>query len=258
LGVVKRIAPIHPLRHNLINSTYQFYPMLQAIKSSERHLSDHGWLKSYLLFSFSDYRDPKNMEWGALRVFNDDTIGPRNGFPPHPHSEMEVVTIVLDGEITHKDGMGNEASFSSGQVQSMTAGTGVVHSEFNLGITPLHIYQLWIRPSKPKLAPSYDRKQYSLIDMKNRLLPLASGQGMKGAAKINADATVYRSELDAGKWIEFKTSPSRKLFIYLTYGRIEVNGRTLTTNDQARIENETLIKIKGKRRTDFVLVDVPG
>ncbi len=232
--------------------------MIHAIKASQRHVANHGWLKTYHLFSFADYYDPKNIQWGMLRVFNDDTVSPGHGFPPHEHSEMEIVTIVLDGEITHEDSMGNSKTFPQGQVQSMTAGKGITHSEANLGEVPLHLYQIWIEPKKQGLAPSYSQRKYSPDSIVNTLLPLASGQGIKGAAKINADATVYRCEIGPGKWLEFKTSPGRKQFIYLTYGRIEVNGKTLTTNDQARIENESLLVIKGKRRTDFVLIDIPG
>lgn len=129
--------------------------MIKIIPKGKRHFSDFGWLKTYWLFSFSDYFDPDNTRFGALRVFNDDIVAPGTGFPTHPHREMEIITIVLEGEITHKDSMGNKMVIRAGDVQRMSAGTGIIHSEFNLGDEPVHFYQIWIYPDEAELQPGY-------------------------------------------------------------------------------------------------------
>ena len=134
--------------------------MIEIIKADRRHFSDFGWLKTYWLFSFSGYFDPQNIQFGALRVFNDDVVDPGTGFPTHPHEEMEIVTIVLEGEMTHADSMGNKAKIEAGDVQRMSAGAGLAHSEFNLAEKPVHFYQIWMFPDKAGLTPSYDQRHY--------------------------------------------------------------------------------------------------
>src|SRR5210317_1860784 len=147
--------------------------MIEIIKADERHFSDFGWLKTYWLFSFSNYFDPHNIQFGALRVFNDDVVEPGTGFPTHPHEEMEIVTVVLDGEITHEDSMGNKSVIRKGDVQRMSAGTGLTHSEFNLADKPVHFYQIWILPDQRGLSPSYDQKRFDTGLVKNRVYPVA-------------------------------------------------------------------------------------
>jgi hypothetical protein len=154
--------------------------MIHTIRSTQRHFSDYHWLQTYWLFSFSDYFDPDNIQFGALRVFNDDVVQPGTGFPTHPHREMEIITLVLEGEMTHQDSMGNRAVIQAGDVQRMSVGTGLTHSEFNLAETPVHFYQIWILPDIPQLKPSYDPKQFDPSGWQNRLLPVASGQGIPG------------------------------------------------------------------------------
>ena len=187
--------------------------MIQIIPANKRHFSDFGWLKTYWLFSFSNYYDPLNIQFGALRVFNDDVVEPRTGFPTHPHEEMEIVTIALSGEITHKDSMGNKNVIKAGDVQRMSAGTGLTHSEFNLAKEPVHFYQIWIYPDLAGLKPSYDQKSFSPDSWKNRLLPVASGQGLHGAVTFHTYATIYRSDLEARQKIDFKVTESRRIFI---------------------------------------------
>ena len=138
--------------------------MLEIIKSGQRHFSDFGWLKTFWLFSFASYFDPKNLQFGPLRVFNDDVVEPGTGFPTHPHNEMEIITVVLEGEMTHEDSMGNKAVIKVGDVQRMSAGTGLTHSEFNLAETPVHFYQIWILPDTPGLKPSYDQRNFQPRD----------------------------------------------------------------------------------------------
>ena len=170
--------------------------MIDIINAAERHFSDFGWLKTYWLFSFSNYYDPQNIQFGALRVFNDDVVEPGTGFPTHPHEEMEIITIVLEGEMTHQDSMGNKAVIKAGDVQRMSAGTGLTHSEFNLADKPVHFYQIWIFPDKAGLNPTYDQNSYEASDWKNRLLPVASGQDIQGAVTFHTDATIYRCALE--------------------------------------------------------------
>lgn len=232
--------------------------MIQIIPAASRHFSDFGWLKTHWLFSFSNYYDPSNIQFGALRVFNDDVVEPKTGFPTHPHEEMEIVTMVLSGEITHKDSMGNKNVIRAGDVQRMSAGTGLTHSEFNLAKGSVHFYQIWIYPDLAGLKPSYDQKSFSPDSLKNRLLPVASGQGLHGAVTFHTYATIYRSDLEARKKIDYKVIESRRIFIYLTSGSLGVNDKRLEANDQARIDLETDIELIAYGDCSFVLIDVPS
>ncbi len=231
--------------------------MIEIIKADRRHFSDFGWLQTYWLFSFSSYFDPQNIQFGSLRVFNDDIVAPGTGFPTHPHEEMEIVTIVLDGEMTHEDSMGNKAVIRTGDVQRMSAGTGLTHSEFNLAEKPVHFYQIWIFPDQAGLAPTYDQKTYAAGDWQNRLFPVASGQGISGVVTFHTDATIYRCNLEAGKEVIHQTLADRRIFIYLTDGQLVVNGRELGVKDQARIDTDEPLVIKALERSDFILIDVP-
>ena len=230
----------------------------QIIRAEKRHFSDEGWLKTYWLFSFSDYYDPENVQFGALRVFNDDVVAPGTGFPPHTHQEFEIVTIVLSGEITHEDSMGNKTVVRAGEAQRMSAGTGVTHSEYNLGHEPLHLYQIWIFPGVSGLNPSYDQKSFSSESRKNRLLPVVSGQGLPGTVTMHADATIYMADLDTGKTVEFKMDESRCIFVYATAGDVDINGERLSSNDQARVTKESRLRLRAHDGTTLVLIDVPA
>ncbi|MEA3437382.1 MAG: pirin family protein, partial [Thermodesulfobacteriota bacterium] len=212
--------------------------MIEIIKADSRHFSNFGWLKTYWLFSFSNYFDPHNIQFGALRVFNDDIVEPGKGFPTHPHEEMEIITIVLDGEMTHQDSMGNKTVIKTGDVQRMSAGTGLTHSEFNLAQKPVHFFQIWIFPDKSGLKPTYDQNRYDAAEWKNRLLPVASGQNIPETVSFHTDATIYRCSLDAEKEVTHKATAGRRTFIYLVEGQISVNNETLNTKDQARIDIE--------------------
>ena len=232
--------------------------MIDIIKAEERHFSDFGWLKTYWLFSFSNYFDPHNIQLGALRVFNDDVVDPGTGFPTHPHEEMEIITIVLEGEMIHQDSMGNKAAIKAGDVQRMSAGTGLTHSEFNLGDKPVNFYQIWIFPDKAGLNPTYDQKNYDIAEWKNRLFPVASGQNIQGAVTFHTDATIYRCALEAGKTVTHKATSGRRIFVYLTEGQIEANNETLRDKDQARIDIDEPLIIKAQQQSELILIDVPS
>jgi redox-sensitive bicupin YhaK (pirin superfamily) len=232
--------------------------MIDIIPSNHRYFSDFGWLRTYWLFSFASYFDPQNIQFGALRVFNDDIVEPKTGFPTHPHQEMEIITVVLDGEMTHEDSMGNKAIIRKGDVQRMSAGTGLTHSEFNLAEEPVHFYQIWLLPDTPELAPSYDQKTFPVSEWQNTLLPIASGQGLDNVVTFNTDATIYRCELHAGHKLSFDNTTGRRIFIYLKEGDLMVDGQRLKNGDQARIDTESRISIQAHEATDFILIDVPS
>jgi len=231
--------------------------MIQTIRADERHFSDFGWLKTYWLFSFDNYYDPSNMQFGALRVFNDDVVKGNSGFPTHPHREMEIITIMLDGEVTHEDSMGNRTTIKAGEVQRMSAGTGITHSEFNLSDKPLHLYQIWLLPGERRLQPSYDQKSFSLDAQKNRLLPVASGQGLKDVVTFHTDATIYLADFDAGHAIDYDVKDGRGVFVYVTQGDLGIGDARLTTKDQARIQTAGKLQLEAYDNTRFILIDVP-
>jgi redox-sensitive bicupin YhaK (pirin superfamily) len=231
--------------------------MIKTIRADERHFSDMGWLKTYWLFSFDNYYDPSNIQFGSLRVFNDDVVKGNSGFPTHPHREMEIITIMLDGEVTHEDSMGNRTTIKAGEVQRMSAGTGITHSEFNRSNEPLHLYQIWIHPDERRLQPSYDQKSFSLDAQKNHLLPVASGQGVKDVVTFHTDATIYMADFDAGHAIDYEVKDSRGVFVYVTQGDLGINDARLTTKDQARIHEAGKLQLEAYDNTRFILIDVP-
>lgn len=236
----------------------RYSSMIDIIKADNRHFSDFGWLKTYWLFSFSNYYDPHNIQFGALRVFNDDIVEPGTGFPTHPHEEMEIITIVLEGEMTHKDSMGNETTIKAGDVQRMSAGTGLTHSEYNLAEIPVHFYQIWIYPDKTGLSPTYDQKTFDTQEWHNNLLPVASGQKIPGTVTFHANATIYRCKLDKGKDVIHKFTDDRRIFIYLTKGSILANDLMLFSKDQARIDIDNQLILNAQDDSDFILIDVPS
>jgi redox-sensitive bicupin YhaK (pirin superfamily) len=232
--------------------------MIDVIKAKDRHFNDFQWLQTYWLFSFSSYFDPHNIQFGALRVFNDDIVRPGTGFPTHPHEEMEIITIVLTGEMTHEDSMGNKTVIQAGDVQRMSAGTGLTHSEFNLAKDPVNFYQIWIFPDKSGLEPTYDQKTFSPSQWKNKLCPVASGQGIPETVTFHTDATIYRSDLDKDQSVIFDATTGRRIFIYITNGELSVDGQKLEQKDQARIDTDDPIDIKAVSNTDFILIDIPS
>ena len=232
--------------------------MIDVIQARDRHFSDYGWLKTYWLFSFSDYMAPDNMNWGALRVFNDDIVDAGQGFGTHPHREMEIITIPFRGELTHRDSMDNEGVIRAGDVQRMSAGTGLTHSEYNLGTDEIHLYQVWLLPGTHGLEPSYQQEAFDPKQWKNTLLPIASGQGHAGAVTFNTDAAIYRSELDSDHTVTHETQPDRRVFVYVVSGEMTVNGVKVTQNDQARVTGEEQLSFTTQTRAEFILIDSPN
>jgi quercetin 2,3-dioxygenase len=234
--------------------------MIKLITASQRyeaHVND--WLRSHYLFSFADHYDPENMEFGPLRVFNDDYVAPKSGFPAHPHSDMELVTIVLSGELTHKDNIGNQATVAPGQVQRMTSGTGITHSESNETDDEVHLLQLWFVPNTRGLAPSYEVMTVDFLGAKNKLVPLATGQKvLEDVAFLNSNSTVYYGGVEQGEEINFRTFKIRKSLIYVLSGSLLVNNVEADSHDQVRLDDQELIIIKGTSSATFILVDVPA
>ena len=232
--------------------------MIQIIPSAKRHFSDLGWLKTYWLFSFGDYFDPENTHHGSLRVFNDDIVSPQTGFGTHPHEEMEIISIVLDGEMEHQDTMGNKTIIRKNDVQRMTAGTGLQHSEWNHREKPVKFLQIWILPGKKGLQPSYDQKNSNPDLWQNNLYLLASENGSQDVVSLNTDANLYRAVLHRDNTISFRSGLNRKLFIYVIEGSINVNGHDLNKRDQARISKEDSLQISTDDSADFILIDIPN
>lgn len=232
--------------------------MFEIIKAADRFHLESDWLSAYWLFSFDRYYDPQNVSFGPLRVFNDDTVQPGGGFPTHPHREMEIVTLVLDGELEHKDSTGGRGRIGAGEVQRMTAGTGVAHSEFNPSAEhPVHLLQMWLRPAQEGLKPSYEQRRFTREQRAGALLPIASGQGLGEAVKIYQDATFYVSSLQPGQQVAHRLGEGRRAFLYLIEGELSVNGRQLKQSDQARISGETHLQIVATEPSEMILIDLP-
>lgn len=234
--------------------------MIKQITASERHEATTGdWLRSNYLFSFADYYDPANVQFGPLRVFNDDYVSADSGFPTHPHTEMEIVTIVLDGELTHTDNLGNDLAIQAGEVQRMTSGTGITHSEANRSDADVHLLQLWFLPNKRGLAPSYEHLKIDFLDTKDELVPLVTGQKvLEDVVFINSNSTIYYGNFSQGKDLDYQTYKIRKSLIYVLDGTLIVNGVELERNDQLRLEDQELISFHAASKASFILVDVPA
>lgn len=228
---------------------------MKVIRAEDRKFADFGWLKTHWLFSFDHYYDPSNVHFGVLRVFNDDWIAPQSGFGSHPHSEMEIVTIVLSGAVTHADSMGNQTKIQAGEVQRMSAGTGIVHSEHNREKEPLTLYQIWFLPYTHGTAPSYEQRSFDVNQQLNQLLPVVSGDGIAGGMTMNAEATVYLSRLEANNELIHPLAVKRGAFVYVTSGELTVNGETLRAQDQARITKVNNVKVSSSNSAEFILID---
>lgn len=232
--------------------------MMKIIPADQRHFTDFGWLKTYWLFSFSDYYDPKNIQHGKLRVFNDDIVMPGQGFSKHPHEEMEIISLILSGEMVHTDTMGNEIIIGTDEVQRMTAGTGLYHSEWNHAEKPVHFFQIWISPDRHDLPPSYDQKSFNPESWQNRLALLASDKGGNNVVSMNSEGSIYRASLDENTTVSSTGDKGRKLFLYVIDGTLSLNGFTLNKGDQGRIADEDGLEITAMKEADFLLIDVPS
>ena len=217
---------------------------------------DHGWLKTRHHFSFADYQDPSRMNWGALRVWNDDEIEAGTGFPPHPHADMEIITYVREGAITHQDSLGNKGRTEAGDVQVMSAGTGIRHAEYNLEPGPTKIFQIWILPSSRGQAPAWDARPFPKDDRSGRFIPLASGfDGDGEALPIRADARVLGATLKAGETAEYALGADRHAYLTPAKGAVEVNGLRIDARDGAAIRDEPVVRVRALEDSELVLVD---
>ncbi|MGC9953090.1 MAG: pirin family protein [Rhizomicrobium sp.] len=218
--------------------------------------ADHGWLKAKHHFSFAEYYDPKRMHWGNLRVWNDDEIAPQSGFPPHPHANMEIITYVREGAITHEDSMGNKGRTEAGDVQVMSAGTGVRHSEYNLENEPTRLFQIWILPTQPGGAPSWGAKPFPKSDRSGRFVALASGFASdKDALPIRTEARVLGATVKAGERLALSIDPNHHVYLVPAKGVVDVNGVRVNARDGAAISNEKKIEIAGLEDAEIVLVE---
>ena len=233
--------------------------MIQVIPSDMRFLADHGWLQSYHHFSFADYYDAANTHWGTLRVFNDDYIAPAQGFGLHPHRDMEIVTVVLEGALEHKDTLGNTGVVRPGEIQVMSAGRGIAHSEYNHSKSdPLHLLQLWIFPRTKGLKPRWEQRIFTAEEREGQLLPVVSGTEQPSTLRIDQDATIYLSSLRSGESVTHQTAAERKPYAFVIKGDVQLNGQALRAGDQARIADESALTFQSSKDAEIILLDLPA
>lgn len=231
--------------------------MLQLRKSEERGFANHGWLKSKHTFSFADYYDPDHMGFRSLRVINEDRIDGGTGFGSHPHRDMEIISYVIKGGLEHRDSMGTKALIKPGEVQRMSAGTGVVHSEYNaLADEESHFFQIWIGPRARGGMPSYGQKSFEEDLNAKKLVLVISEDGREGSLSIKQDADMYISRLNAGDELEFKIRPRRGVWVQVVKGQLNVNGKDISIGDALSFELEELLKIKASDKSEFILFDM--
>ena len=231
--------------------------MLEIIPSESRGEADHGWLKAKHTFSFADYQNPQRVRFGPLRVINEDRIAPGQGFPTHSHKDMEIVTYPISGAIEHKDSMGNGTIITAGEVQRMTAGHGVQHSEFNHSQTDeLHLLQIWMFPEQNDLEPGYEQTLFSREDKLNHLRLIASRDGRDGSVTVHQKVDLYACILEPGTDIEHSIAESRKVFVQIISGELTVNGQSLSAGDGVQIRDENRLSINSESETEFLVFDM--
>ena len=231
--------------------------MLTLRKSEDRGYVDHGWLKSYHSFSFADYHDPAFMGWGNLRVINEDFIAPGKGFGKHGHRDMEIISYVLSGELAHQDSMGNIEGIPPGDVQRMSAGTGVTHSEFNHAKDQTtHLLQIWIFPNVIGVAPGYEQKTIAATDKRGRLRLVASPDGAQDSVTIHADARLYLGLLDGDEQVKLALDPARKVYVHLARGTLDVNGMSISAGDALLVDAETQLNLANGRQAEVLVFDL--
>ena len=231
--------------------------MITLRKSQERGYADHGWLKSYHSFSFAGYFDEKHMGYGNLRVINEDRIAPGTGFGTHSHKDMEIISYVVQGNLGHKDSMGNVKGIPPGDVQRMSAGTGVQHSEFNHADSQsTHFLQIWIEPNVKGIAPGYEQKTFSDAEKRGKLRLVASNDGADGSVKVHADAKIYAGLLDGDESVTVELNPTRKTYVQLVSGGLEVNGQPLAQGDAALLHYETQLQLARGQSAEVLVFDL--
>lgn len=231
--------------------------MLTLRKSGDRGYADHGWLKSFHSFSFANYYDPQHMGWGNLRVINEDRIAPGTGFGTHGHRDMEIISYVLEGNLAHKDTLGNVKGIPPGDVQRMSAGTGVQHSEFNHAQDQTtHFLQIWIEPNVRGIPASYEQKTFAESEKRGKLRLVASPDGAQGSVRIHADATLRAGLFDGDEKAELALDPARKAYVHLVRGELEVNGQALKAGDAAMLDKETALTLGRGRAAEVLVFDL--
>jgi len=231
--------------------------MLAIRRSHERGHANHGWLDTHYTFSFSDYYDPEHVHFRTLRVINDDRVAGGGGFPMHPHRDMEIVTYVLEGGLEHRDSMGNGSVIRPGDVQRMSAGTGVTHSEFNASKTePVHLLQIWMFPERKGIKPSYEQKAFSEADKRSRLRLVASPDGRDGSVTIHQDNEMYATVLRKGETVRHELKPERHAWVQVARGSVKLNGQELAEGDGAAISEEKAIELAGVKDAELLLFDL--
>lgn len=232
--------------------------MIELRKSTDRGHANHGWLDTWHSFSFADYFDPEHMGYSVLRVINDDRVAPGAGFPSHSHRDMEIITYLLHGALEHKDSMGNGSVIRPGEIQRMSAGTGVMHSEFNASATEqAHLLQIWIEPEQRGVAPGYEQKTFPDEEKRGRLRLLASPDGTDGSVTIHQNARLYATLLQAGETVAYSPPPNRHSYLHLAKGQLEVNGIKLEAGDGAKIFDENIKLLSLAAGTEALLFDLP-
>lgn len=232
--------------------------MMTAYKSCERGHANHGWLDAYHSFSFSQFYDPNRMGVSALRVINEDRIAPSGGFAPHDHDNMEIVTYLLEGALEHRDSMGNHSVIHAGEVQRMSAGTGVTHSEFNPSDNEAtHLLQIWIKPDTRDIEPGYEQRRFSDQEKRNGLQLIASPDGQQKSLTIHQDAYLYSAKLGIGNEIKHPTTQERTLYLHLVSGAIQCNGQALESGDGLELQNQEELLLEGAEDSELLLFDLP-
>jgi redox-sensitive bicupin YhaK (pirin superfamily) len=231
--------------------------MIKIRKSDERGRTAIDWLDSYHSFSFGEYRDAKHTHFRTLRVINEDFVAAGKGFHPHPHADMEIITYVIRGELAHKDSLGNGSGIKPFEVQRMTAGTGITHSEFNNSKeSDVHLLQIWFFPNEKSLKPGYEQKKFDIPNNRNKLTLVASEEGLNGSVSFNQDASMYACLLDAGKSVSHKIAEDYGIWLQLISGEVEVNGNIIEAGDAVSIENEKSLNITAKSDAHFIVFEI--
>ena len=232
--------------------------MIEIRRAQDRGHANHGWLDSFHSFSFANYYDPAHMGFGPLRVINEDRVAPGQGFGTHSHRDMEIISYVLDGGLAHKDSMGNGSTIRPGDVQRMSAGTGVAHSEFNASKeAPVHFLQIWIEPNVRGVRPSYEEKRFDEASKRGRLRLIASPDGREGSVTIHQDAAVYAALLDGAEAVEHSPRTGRRTYVHVVRGAVSVNGEALVHGDAVKISGERGVRLDGGRDAEVLLFDLP-
>ncbi|MEO7743971.1 MAG: pirin family protein [Usitatibacter sp.] len=231
--------------------------MTEVRRSQERGHAEHGWLDSFHSFSFADYRDPMHMGFGALRVINEDRVQPARGFGTHSHRDMEIISYVLDGGLAHKDSMGNGSVIRPGDVQRMSAGTGVAHSEYNASERdPVHFLQIWIEPNVRGIEPSYEEKRFEPAQKRGRLRLIASPDGREGSVTIHQDANLYAALLDGAEAVAHVPRQGRRTYVHVVRGGVTVNGKPLEAGDALKLSGSDVVRLEKARDAEVLLFDL--